>query len=472
MPADKKKWHFGVLSFTGTGHLNPLIALSQELKDRGHKVTFFEKPKIEARIRQAGLEFIPIGATADSTRITPPTTDSGLLSELSMLHFNLARVIRDIESYLRDTPTALSQAGVDAMLINEIALTGPTVAQLLGLPYFIISTTVPHHWGWKGPSWRTGYRYSASCLSWIQRALLEVSVLRMRGPIRRALEKYRSSAGLGKLRQASASFPALAHLTQLPKCLDLPRRAVPTNFYYTAPWASNAARPRTAFPWDRLDGRPVIYASLGTTRNAEAAVLRLIAEACVGLDVQLVISLGGRFDPVDFADLPGRPLVVRFAPQLELLKIARIVISHGGPNTAFEALMAGKPMIVIPMAYDQPAIAARLARLHIAKVLPIMRLSAARIRTAVTNLLGDTSYERAAFEMQAKLLDLRGSVEASGIIEDSLEQYLDCQRINTSAELPDSAYDNLANCATVSRVSETRDSRVSIAASKSSYSSS
>jgi zeaxanthin glucosyltransferase len=466
MSADKKNWHFGVLSFTGTGHLNPLIALSQELKDRGHKVTFFEKPKIEARIRQAGLEFIPIGAAVASRRMTPPSANSGLLSEISMFRFNLARVIQDMERYLRDTPAALSQAGVDALLINEIALTGPTVAQQLGLPYFLISTTVPHHWGWKGPSWRTGYRYSASCLSWIQRALLEVSVLRMRGPIRRALEKYRRRAGLGDLRQVSASFPALAHITQLPRCLDLPHKHVPGNFFYTAPWVSNAARPRIAFPWDRLDGRPIIYASLGTTRNAEPAVLRLIAQACVGLDVQLVISLGGRFDPEDFADLPGRPLVVQFAPQLELLKIARIVISHGGPNTAFEALMAGKPMIVIPMAYDQPAIAARLARLHIAKVLPIMRLSAARIRSAVITLLSDASYEQAALAMQSTLHGLRGSTIASDIIEDALEQYLDLQRNNTAAELPESGYDDLANCATAS-VPKVRDSRVSIAASKS-----
>jgi zeaxanthin glucosyltransferase len=467
MPTDKNKWHFGVLSFTGTGHLNPLIALSQELKHRGHKVTFFEKPKIEIRIRLAGLEFVPIGTADASTRVMPPSANSGLLSEISMLHFNLARVIQDMESYLRDTPSALSHAGVDALLINEIALTGPTVAQLLGLPYFIISTTVPHHWGWKGSSWRTGYRYSASYLSWIQRAFLEVSVLRVRGPIRRALEKYRRRTGLGDLRQAANSFPALAHLTQLPQCLDLPRRAVPGNFFYTAPWVSNAARPHIAFPWDRLDGRPVIYASLGTTRNAEPAVLRMIAKACEGLDVQLVISLGGRFNPEDFADLPGRPLVVQFAPQLELLKIARIVISHGGPNTAFEALLAGKPMIVIPMAYDQPAIAARLARLHIAKVLPIMRLSAARIRLAVTALLSDASYQRAAVAMQTALQRLSGSVEASDIIEDALERYLDCQRINSAAELPIPAYDDLASTATVSRASQVRDSRVSMAASRS-----
>ena len=57
MRAEPQSWHFGVLSFTGTGHFNPLIALCQELKQRGHRNTFFEKPKIEDRVRQAGFEF-------------------------------------------------------------------------------------------------------------------------------------------------------------------------------------------------------------------------------------------------------------------------------------------------------------------------------------------------------------------------------------------------------------------------------
>ena len=53
--------HFGVLSYKGTGHLNPLIALSRQLMARGHRVTFFQKPDLEARVRQHGLEFSPIG---------------------------------------------------------------------------------------------------------------------------------------------------------------------------------------------------------------------------------------------------------------------------------------------------------------------------------------------------------------------------------------------------------------------------
>src|ERR1035438_9121901 len=113
MLAEHKNWHFGVLPFTGTGHVNPLIALSQELKSRGHRVTVFEKPKIEERVRQAGLDFVPLRGMKPSKAEAAPPRHSGILSDLATVRFNLARVNRDIEQYLQDTPTALEAAGVD-----------------------------------------------------------------------------------------------------------------------------------------------------------------------------------------------------------------------------------------------------------------------------------------------------------------------------------------------------------------------
>jgi zeaxanthin glucosyltransferase len=423
MPAETQPWHFGVLSFTGTGHLIPLFSLAQELQHRGHKVTFFEKPKVEERVRQAGLNFIPIGAKATLKRNNSPSKSSGARSDLSTLRFNLERIIQDVHRFLAETPTAVTDAGVNALIINEIAITGPTVAQMLGLPYFIISTSVPHSFGWNGFPWRPGYRYSSSSLSWLQRSLLELSCLRLRGPIRRALDRYRRQLGLGPTRTIWKDFPFLAHITQLPQSLDFPRKSLPENFYYTGPFVGRTARPPVEFPWDCIDGRPLIYASFGTTRNVQPTILRLVAEACRDIDAQLVLSLGNRFDPTHFADLPGRPLLVKYAPQLELLEIARLVIAHGGANTTFEALAAGKPMLLIPLAYDQPAMAARLARLKIAEVLPVMRLSSKRIRTAITRLLGDDRYHRAAMEMRSTIGSLRGVERSADVIEESLVRY-------------------------------------------------
>jgi UDP:flavonoid glycosyltransferase YjiC (YdhE family) len=71
-----------------------------------------------------------------------------------------------------------------------------------------------------------------------------------------------------------------------------------------------------------------VYASLGTLQNGSEAIFRTIAEICGGLEAQLIISLGGGLDPVRLGTLPGDPVVVRFAPQLEILKRAEAVITH------------------------------------------------------------------------------------------------------------------------------------------------
>jgi UDP:flavonoid glycosyltransferase YjiC (YdhE family) len=85
--------------------------------------------------------------------------------------------------------------------------------------------------------------------------------------------------------------------------------------------------------------------------------------------------------------------------------------------------MEGKPMVAIPLAHDQPAVAARLERLGIAEVLPVMRLSAKRIRAAITRVLNEPGYREAAVKMQTKLHSLRGLDRAVEIIERAFEKY-------------------------------------------------
>lgn len=410
--------HFGVLSYKGTGHLNPLITLSRELVARGHRVTFFHDAELEARIRPHGLGFFPIAAPSDSSgdasRRQKPS------SAIPILRYRIRRTINDMERFLRATPQALTRAGVDALIIDELALAGPTVAEMLHLPYFVISTSVPHDFGWSAPR---SIAPSKSIFIRLQNALLEISVLRMRGPVRRRLDNFRRQAGLGPIRQIKQVFPELAHITQLPQCLDFPRSGLPPTFHYTGPFVDEAARLPTEFPWDQLDGRPVIYASLGTTLKGESTIFHLIAEACDGLGVQLVIALGGRRDPEMFHDMPGKPLIVKDAPQLELLKRAEIVITHAGPNTVFETLMQGKPMIALPKAFDQPAIAARLAWLGAAIVLRPGKLSVQELRSALATVLSDPSYRNAARGIQARIRSTHGLERAADLIEQALENH-------------------------------------------------
>jgi MGT family glycosyltransferase len=410
--------HFGVLSYKGTGHLNPLIALSRQLVVRGHRVTLFQHPELEQRVRERGLEFFPVDIPGSSgSQSRPEKIGRKPKTSIGEIRYRLNRTTTEIEAFLREYPPAIQAAGVDTLIMGEISLAGPTVAEILRLPYFIVSISIPHNFGWTVPR---SIAPSRSWLERLQKELLEVSVLRMKGPVRRSLDRYRKYFGLGSIRKIGETFPELAHITQWPKCLDIPRSKLPTNFFYTGPFVDKGGRAFADFPWDRLDGRPLIYASLGTTKRGDPAIFHRIAEACRGLDLQLVISLGGRLDPAMFNHLPGNPVIVQYAPQLELLNRAEIVITHAGPNTVLEALMQGKPMLALPITLDQPAIAAHLARLGVAEVLSTENRSAQQIRTALIKIRKDSRYQNVAQSLKATILSLCGLDRAADIIEEAL----------------------------------------------------
>jgi UDP-glucoronosyl and UDP-glucosyl transferase len=77
--------------------------------------------------------------------------------------------------------------------------------------------------------------------------------------------------------------------------------------------------------------------------------------------MQVVLSVGRNVNPGDLERIPPNTIVVRIAPQIELLKRAALCITHAGLNTALEALAQGVPMAAIPIGYDQPGVAARIA---------------------------------------------------------------------------------------------------------------
>jgi UDP:flavonoid glycosyltransferase YjiC (YdhE family) len=132
-------------------------------------------------------------------------------------------------------------------------------------------------------------------------------------------------------------------VSQQPAALEFPRSKLPEQVKFVGPLRLQGGYAPVPFPWERLDGRPLIYASLGTLQNRIAGTFGIIAQACSGLDTQLVISTGNVVAPEALSDLPGRPVVVPYAPQLELLRRAALAVTHAGLNTVLDALSAGVP---------------------------------------------------------------------------------------------------------------------------------
>jgi len=77
-------------------------------------------------------------------------------------------------------------------------------------------------------------------------------------------------------------------------------------------------------------------------------------------EMQAVLSVGTNFNLDYLGPIPANTIVVRIAPQMELLKRAALCITHAGLNTVLEALAQGVPMVAIPIGYDQPGVAARI----------------------------------------------------------------------------------------------------------------
>jgi zeaxanthin glucosyltransferase len=184
-----------------------------------------------------------------------------------------------------------------------------------------------------------------------------------------------------------------------------------------------------------LTGQPLIFASLGTLVNGLEYVYRTILDAVRATpEVQVVLSVGRNVDPDDLGPIPSNTLVVSSAPQIELLKRAVLCITHAGLNTTLESLAHGVPMVAIPIAYDQPGVAARIAYHGVGERLPLDDMTVARLTSLIERVRTNQSYSHKARYMQKVIARTRGLDLAADVIERafSMSQALDEESVELS----------------------------------------
>jgi MGT family glycosyltransferase len=410
----------GVICFPGIGHLNPFTALGLALQERGHEVVFFGIADVESRVRAAGLEFSLIGS-----RDYPPGTlrklDEQLneLRGLAVFRFTVERVKNTAIMVLRDAPDALRKAEVDAMIIDQADF-GGSVADYLGLPFASVSVLPPFIKDNRVPPFFFGWPARYDLIGRLRNEFGMRLLSAIASPIYRTVNQRRNAWGLKEFKRREEALSQIVQIAQLPRALEFEGCPQPADLHYTGHFRFDRKRPAVDFPWERLDGRPLVYASLGTLQNGSREAFRIIATGCANLDVQLVISLGGGLSTDGFQNLPGRPIVVEFAPQLELLKRASVVITHAGLNTVLESIAEGKPMVAIPIGNDQPGVAARVVAKGAGIVVPRRTLTPKKVENAVRAVLENDRYRQAACAIQQSIQHIDGAALAAKIIEDKL----------------------------------------------------
>ncbi|WP_041229650.1 glycosyltransferase [Rippkaea orientalis] len=82
------------------------------------------------------------------------------------------------------------------------------------------------------------------------------------------------------------AYSFLAQVSQQPAVLEFPRKELPDWFHFTRPFIPMVSPESIPFPYEKLTGKPLIYASMGTLQNGVSWIFQRLAEACVDLDIQ------------------------------------------------------------------------------------------------------------------------------------------------------------------------------------------
>ncbi|MFC5817365.1 glycosyltransferase [Nonomuraea harbinensis] len=146
-------------------------------------------------------------------------------------------------------------------------------------------------------------------------------------------------------------------------------------------------------PFERNEGASLVYFSLGSLGSADVGLMQRVIDVLGTTPHQYVVSMGPLHEEIKLA---GNMWGAEFLPQTKIIPQCDLVITHGGNNTTTEALHFGKPMILLPLFWDQYDNAQRVHELGYGVRLSTYTFTDEELTGALDRLLGDE-------EMRAKL---------------------------------------------------------------------
>ena len=395
------------------GHLNPMTALARQLQARNHDVVFLYSSEA------AGLPCVPAD---EKDQVNESRPEISKMQGEDALQFASHVVMAQTESMLKTLPEVVETNDVDALVIDSVNFYAELGAMQLGMPYLHVACAA--HFDYSG--------YTPLCLYGRPHETTPQAFARNREDVARFV-KIMENASTGVKAHAekvglkidwddpSSTLSPLAFITQVPRAFDYESCHWLPQFHHTGPFHDGKGREPLNFPWERLTGEPLVYASMGTILNGRLDVFRTIVAALAKhKDLQLVLSIGDQIDQNQIGSVPSNTIIVKRAPQLDLLKQTSVCITHAGLNTVLESLAQGVPQVAIPVAFDQPGVAARIADKQTGVVTPLDKLTAEHLSNLLNEVLTNPVYRRNARKLQKAIAEANGLAVAADLVEESL----------------------------------------------------
>ena len=158
---------------------------------------------------------------------------------------------------------------------------------------------------------------------------------------------------------------------------------------------------------------PLIYLSLGSLGSGDVELMRKLIASLADAPYRVIVSMGPQH-----AELELGPNMIgeEFLPQTSVLPQVDLVVTHGGNNTVTESLHFGKPMVVLPLFWDQYDNAQRIDETGFGVSLDTYAHEPAELRAAIDGLLADQALAERLANVSARLRALNGTERAADLI--------------------------------------------------------
>lgn len=385
-----------------TGHVNPTLGLGAELLKNKHEVAWISiDPQLEKRIPNGGT-FLLLDTDInkhEKERIKNEILELGkkAVYGLDSLKFLYDDVLTPMNMGMLDGIKKLIDAYKPDIIINDHQVFAAAVAAIQkNIPY-VTSVTAP-------------------AAIKVNEALPMIHVWEGDQII-----KFQKSVGLDSDKRLDCS----KLLTIVYTSKKLFGESDLDNYYQFIGPVTNRGDFTDDFDWCKLqsmNNRPKILVTIGTTfdHSLKQQFLRKVTEAFENEMMGVVIIS----DPELFDYIPDNFIVCKQIPQLKLIPLMDAVVCHGGHNTVCEALSYAKPLVVLPVAYDQSYVASTVVDSGSGIRLNFNRFKAQQLKDAVNKVLYDKKYSENAQTVQKSFEEAGGVTKAVKLLENILTKQI------------------------------------------------
>jgi len=390
-----------ILNFPTHGCINPLLATVSELVDRGEKIIYYCTEEFRDKIEQTGAEFRPFKGLINEFKI-------GNNDLFNALRLNIDMTVDKMEYNL----DIIRNENPDYIIHDSLCTWGKIIASILKLPAVNLMHSFPVT------------KSSVSLTTDTASLFLKIGFYRL-------INKFRQNSPKKILKRKYGTYLSIGDILINKEGLNIvytseymePDIFQSEKTYRFVGPSLFFKKEQNDFPFDKLNGKKVVYISLGTIHNDNLRFYKKCFKAFKNKEYYVVISVGFEIGLNNFIDVPKNFIIRQTVPQQKLLEKVDLFVTHAGMNSVNESICSGVPMLLLPHQFEQKMIARRVSEMGIGMVMNINTVSPTKLYENTRKLILDSKYKKQAldyklvFNKEEKISHLKAADEILNYID-------------------------------------------------------